>query len=347
MNIIYIINEENINNSSGVLQKVNQQVHEWKKQQHNVIQVLNIAEIPINTVFDKFLPVKIQTLLRFIRRTVKLQEIISRINPDIIYSRVMLYSPYLRFLKHYNYIVELNGIDIDEYKIKSKPLHIYNLLTRSFFYKLPKRFIAVSYELKEFYSSFLKPTEVISNASPNNLPGYEVPNEPLPERIVIGMIGSEECPWQGVDKFIKLANEVPEYNFEIIGKVKSPTPNNIKVHGPKDLESSCLIIKSWTVAISSLSFHVKNMYEASPLKSRLYLALQMPYIYAYRDTDGFIEDTLQIPNTKLNIQQNLDKIKRFTEYYRHNKCQRNHYIYSFEFKEKKRLEYFNKLIHSE
>jgi hypothetical protein len=54
------------------------------------------------------------------------------------------------------------------------------------------------------------------------------------------------------------------------------------------------------------------MDEASPLKSRQYLAHGVPFISAYADTDITASDfQLQLPNADNNITPNLDRIERF------------------------------------
>ena len=55
------------------------------------------------------------------------------------------------------------------------------------------------------------------------------------------------------------------------------------------------------------------MEEASPLKSRQYLALGLPMIIGYNDTDisNDKEYILDIGNYQNNIEDNIDKIKLF------------------------------------
>ena len=105
------------------------------------------------------------------------------------------------------------------------------------------------------------------------------------------------------------------------------------------------------VGISTLSLYLNNMQEASPLKSRQYLAHGLPIIYAYDDTDitQKYEFCLKLPNTPNNIASNIDKLKAFVYKVFQNKIYRSearrfaktHLDTSI--KEQKRLEFFRKI----
>jgi hypothetical protein len=55
------------------------------------------------------------------------------------------------------------------------------------------------------------------------------------------------------------------------------------------------------------------MHEASPLKSRNYLALGLPIIQAYEDTDLSEADgcVLQLPNHEDSVARNVSRIREF------------------------------------
>ena len=115
------------------------------------------------------------------------------------------------------------------------------------------------------------------------------------------------------------------------------------------------IVSKCDIGICSLSLHFNKMNEASPLKSRQYLAQGLPIIYAYNDTDfsGDEEFTLQIPNTLSNIEDKIDEIKKFIVKCHGNSELRlkarefalNHLDVSI--KEKKRIEFFKKVLAQE
>lgn len=345
MKILYVINEEDSTESSGVHQKISQQTNYWIKLGHSV-ELVNLYDLAPKKLYLPLFIKKVKTFIALYLSTRKLKYIIKSKDFDVIYSRAIPYTPYLNILKHKNFIIELNSKDLSEYKKTSKILYFYTILTRYFFYNLSDGFVAVSNELANYYNRFNKKTAIIANSLPD-LSKIDLPPHEPNKKAIIGFIGSENCPWHGIDKFTKMAMLFPEYNFEIIG-IRDIKENlkNLKCYGELDLETSCNIMNNWTIGVSSLSLHLKNMNEASSLKSRLYMALKLPIIYAYDDTDEPINGSLKIPNTSNNIEKSKDKIDRFIrEAYTSSLRPNNDKLNALN-KERSRMTFFKEVLNS-
>lgn len=341
MKIAYVIDIKKDNKSIGVLKKIEAQVNEWRKLGY---EVQEIYLFEFYTDLDEkltFLPKKISTFIRIYINSFALWAYLRKKKFDIVYSRAMLFTPFLIFLRRYNYIVELNANELDEYKKTSFGLYLYSLLTRSFGFSLPKGFVAVSNEIKEYYSNFKKPTLVIANACPDLK--FPTRTHGTNKRPVIGFIGSNQYLWNGSEKVLKLASRLVEYDFEIIGFHLEDPPANVTTFGFLKEEDSIEIMKKWNAAISTLSLYEQNLQEASPLKSRLYLAMNIPFVYAYDDTDEPFSHCLKIPNTPDNVDSHFREIEAFLrEIIEQNPVQLIHSC-NLAIKEKKRLDFMNSL----
>ena len=92
-------------------------------------------------------------------------------------------------------------------------------------------------------------------------------------------------------------------------------PPNLTLHGYLSSEEYLKVLAYADVAISSLALHRIQLNEASTLKSRECLALGLPLVVAYTDTD--LDDLqcdflLKIPNKEDNIQIHGEAIREFS-----------------------------------
>jgi hypothetical protein len=98
--------------------------------------------------------------------------------------------------------------------------------------------------------------------------------------------------------------------FYIIGPTGKDT-DNLKYLGILPNVAANEFIRTCDIGIGPLSLHLKGLTEASPLKTRQYLASGLPIIYGYRDTD--IPANSSFALELLNCKDNLDfeAIKKF------------------------------------
>ncbi len=363
MKILYVTGSD-ISIENSVLQKIQTTIKEWEKfgVQSHVLSLVSKYEKPIikNATILRSVQNKsfFQKLLNYSKDLKKLNNILSNINPDIIYTRQLRYTPCIihTIKKHCNYVVEINSDDVAERKLKNDLNSKYILFTRNLFFKKAAGFVFVTNELSKSknFTKYKKPYTVIANGIDTdyfNNSIREVSNKP---KIRFVFIGSPNQPWHGLDKILELAKKLPDYTFNIIGqdnKLLNKKLNNVVFHGYLPLYKAKEVIQNSDIGISSLSIHIKNMNEACSLKTRQYIAQGLPIIVGYDDTDFIGKDlnfVLNIGNYENNVNDNIDKIIEFS-----NKAKNINPNYIVKFaekhldlsvKEKKRLKFITKFI---
>jgi len=354
MTIAYLIDYD-INSNSGVLTKIFQQSQQWILKGYTVyyVSTKTLAIYDSNkNLMKQHKPLNINmkrvgTALKLLYSSYHLDRLLKNIDFDILYMRYMLFMPFLsKVLKKHKVIMEINADDTLEYKLHSNLTHIYNKYTRYLVLKHIDSFICVSDELKDKFIYFDKPIYVIANGIDTSK--YTVSkNQNHKPRLVF--IGTPNQSWHGIDKIIYMANHIDEFEFYIIG-TKAKDTDNLKYFGYLSERESTKIIQQCDVGIGTLSIYKKGLNEASPLKSRQYLACGLPIIYAYKDTDlrGDEEFTLLLENSKDNI--DLEKIKQFVnKVYQNNELQNSARVFAEDFldyekKENIRLNIFQKVL---
>lgn len=332
MKIAYLTHEE-ISRPSGVTNKMNGQIMQWKekgiqtklfslKSSHSDSPVTE-SEILSVCTSKKFS----RKYLAMARSVIQLHKKLSLFQPDIIYTRALLYVPNLiSTLKHAApYVVEINSNDVAELKTFSRVGHWYNLLTRDLFFKNAAAFVCVSQELSriEPFAKYRKPTLVIGNGIDTQKYKSILSTAPAEGPCRFVFIGTPGQSWHGIDKIGVLASALPEEHFTIIGltpqelekELRFTVPSNLEAIGYLDDHASSVAIASAHIGIGTLSLYAKGLEEASALKVRQYLALGLPVILGCKDTDlsshsePFI---LELPNTPDNISAHIEDIKRFS-----------------------------------
>jgi len=354
MKIVYMINYD-INENKGVIHKIKQNAVQWTLKGHVVyfvsLKTMAIYDSEYQILFqEKFLDIKygrLGTAINLLYSYYHLSNLIDKIEFDLIYMRYQLYMPFItKILKRNTVVMEINGDDTVEYKLSSKLTHFYNKLTRRFILKHANAFVSVSYELKEKFSYLKKPIIVIANGIDTKL---YVPQAVSNKQPILVFISTPNQPWQGVDKILSMANYFKDYIFYIIG-LDGISKDNIKYFGYMSNEESSNIINKCDVGIGTLSLYKQGLKEASPLKTRQYLACGIPIIYAYKDTDVPPDApfALELENKENNM--DYDKIKNFVDYVFENKNMRSEARrfaeekLDYKKKEQKRLDFFQKVL---
>jgi hypothetical protein len=354
MRILYLINYD-LNEENGVVNKIKQQSTVWTKQGHTVFFVSyktlslynNNYEIIENLKTLNIQFGRIGTALKLFYNMYFVEKLLKKIEFDIIYMRYQLYTPFIsNFLKKHKVIMEINSDDLEEYKLSSKITHNYNKYTRRFLLKYVDGFISVSYELRDKFLYWNKPIEVIANGIDTKSYKVVFPKNKVP---ILVFIGTPNQPWHGIDKIEKLAQKFLQYKFYIIGTKKENT-QNITYFGYLSNKESSKIVQQCDIGIGTLSLYKKGLQEASPLKTRQYLACGLPIIYAYDDTDikSVISFALKLDNSNNNL--DYSKIEYFIDNMFQNSNEREkarmfaEKTLDYEIKERKRLDFFKKII---
>jgi hypothetical protein len=241
--------------------------------------------------------------------------------PDVLYHRYSLAYPGLvRAVRKVPVVVEINTDDVSEYRLIAPRKATLNQLTRGLVLGRAAGFVAVTDELAQAPSfvKFDRPTAVVANGIDLD----EMPQLPAPalDRPTLAFIGQPNCPWHGLDKVVELARVRPGWDVDVVGPdhaevvaAAGTPPSNVRVHGLLAAADYLAILSRAHIGIGSLALHRKEMSEASTLKLREYLAVGLPSVIGYRDTDfpGGADFLLELPNVETNVRDTLPAIDDF------------------------------------
>lgn len=272
--------------------------------------------------------------------------------PDITYVRTsprhFVISRQLRGVSH---VIEIQTDDISESRGLSRFRQATTLATRRACLQRASGMVFASQELSEgaSYRGFTARRTVIAN-------GIDLSRiEPLPagqgkgQGLRFAFMGLPGLSWHGLDQVIALARLRPAWSFDIIGPRAADMswPVNVRAHGEMTADEYRPLLSQADAAISTLAWFRNGMNEGSPLKSREYLALGLPVIGAYLDTDlpTGAEFYLRIPNQDGATVDHVDDIERFAHSWQGRRIDRTAIqMLDQEIKEKKRLTFLRALV---
>ena len=355
MRIAYLVHRTD-GTASGVIRKIRSQAKQWVTQgavvrifllcragQERLRETLRVDGVDV-------VPHAYSSHPERMRSTSELATAIRRWKPNVVYRRYDLFYPaFDRLAESIPTVVEVNTDDIAEYRLGSGARRWYNRLTRSRVFSRASGLVFVSGELakREHFARYGKPSLVMGNGLDlRNVAPSEAPCNPTPRLIFIGAPG---LTWHGVDKILWLAEQLPDWHFDLIGAGAGgdPLPANVVAHGLLEPSDYQTLMLHADVAFGTLALHRKAMDEASPLKVREYLANGIPTVIGYRDTDfpkpkPFL---LQIPNTDNNVRESFREIVSFCERWKGRRVSRDEILHiATELKEERRLAFFEQII---
>lgn len=311
--------------TSGVGKKIIRHMSAWRATAHDVEFFMHTADRKIDT---PLLPGKIfffregKGLANEWERIVAVHRLLKAVKsyrPDIIYLRYGMYVYPIHLLASIAPLVEeLNTNDLSQHERLGIPYSLYNRITRGLIIKRTSGLVCMSNELAQnpYNTSFGKPTRVIGDSIDlDNISPLPAPENIQPR---VAFIGSPDSLWQGVDKLVRLASMFPDISIHIIGYDRilehASLPENLYLYGYIDNLRYTKILQTMDCAIGSLALHRIQLNESSPLKTRECLALGLPMVLPYKDTDLDDMDCdflLKIPNKEDNIQTHGKAIREF------------------------------------
>jgi hypothetical protein len=345
---------------SGVGKKIQHQVAVWNALGHEARLFMHAAkhepasDLIEAEVFPYEVRGKLQTEINRMRAAGRLVDAVAAFKPDLIYLRYSIYvHPAHRLMTIAPTVEEINTNDLTQHEDLGGITSLYNRFTRGIFLHRVRGLVTVSRELEvsPAFTPYRKPTCVIANGidlrsfTPLSAPANVVP------RLVF--IGSPGYIWHGVDKLVDFARRFPDLQLDIIGYDAlpefEPLPSNLNLHGYLSAEGYQSVLARADVAISSLALHRIHLQEASTLKSRECLAMGIPLVVAYMDTDlGDLDCdfVLKIPNKEDNIQTHGEAIRAFAQRMRGVRADRSLLETRIDSlrKEEMRLEFFDQIL---
>ncbi|MCC6298106.1 MAG: glycosyltransferase [Anaerolineales bacterium] len=310
---------------SGVGKKIQSQLAMWRALGHEARMFMHAstgepAERLIEAdVYPYEARGKFVTEINRIRAARRMVDAVAAFKPDIVYLRYGIYVyPVQRLMRIAPVVEEINTNDLTQHEDLGGLYSLYNRLTRGIFLRLVRGLVAVSRELEvsPAFVFYRKPTRVIANGieldsfTPLSAPSNQTPR--------LAFIGSPGYLWHGVDKLVDFARRFSDVQLDIVGYDSlpefEPLPPNLTLNGYLSSQDYLKVLARADAAISSLALHRIQLNEASTLKSRECLALGLPLVVAYKDTD--LDDLdcdflLKIPNKEDNIHTHGEAIRDF------------------------------------
>jgi glycosyltransferase involved in cell wall biosynthesis len=333
MRIAYLSQMADISTENGITKKIRSQCVAWQAAGHSVRY---FALAPTLAVWPGLAPLETELVARgsLVTRFFKAPNLARAINdwkPDIIYYRYGHHVTGLpRLFENIPTIAEINSDDLNEY-VLSFPLvkRIYHHLTRAWVLSRVAGFIPVTRELGARFSSFGRPALPIGNsvelaAFPHLSPSL------APPRLVF--LGSPGGHWHGMERIAQLATLLPSIHFDVIGldsaawgqQAKIAPASNVTLHGLLPRDRYAALLANCTAALGSFALYKNKMQEACPLKVREYLAVGLPVIAAYEDTDipPHADYFLRLPNDDSPLAPHLPRILDFLKHWQHRRVPR-------------------------
>jgi glycosyltransferase involved in cell wall biosynthesis len=323
MRIAYLVQMAELDAENGVVKKIAAQARTWLAAGHTV-QIFSLARNA--TVWPGLQPVAVHVVERGgpLRRLLRSRTLCAEIaawNPDVIYFRYAYHNPGLPGLfRQFPTVAELNTDDTQEYALTLSPAkQLYHRLTRRRVLDAVTAFVPVTRELGGRYTHFGRPLEVIGNGTPlDDFGPLPPPAAGSGPRLVF--IGTAQTPWHGLDRVGELAALLPGIGIDVIGSTQADwqntvggqmaAPPNLVFHGHRSRAQYEPLMQAATAAIGTLGLFRNHLSEACPLKVREYLALGLPVLAAYEDTDIPAEADyfLRLPNTADSLEPHRERI---------------------------------------
>jgi glycosyltransferase involved in cell wall biosynthesis len=346
-----------VTTETGISKKIGMQLTAWMQAGH---EVRYFALAPTGAVWQGLPATKTDVwvrghpLLRAVRSRILCTRI-RRWGPDVIYFRFAHHSPGLPGLfRSVPTVAEVNSDDVSEYR-NTLPAakRLYHRITRPRVLAPVAGFVTVTRELAARFASFGRPVVTIGNSVA--LAEFSPLPPPAAAARHLAFLGTTGTPWHGLERLAEIAAMLPQWSIEVIGVTAgtwrqlvpvSPTAN-LHLHGPLLRSTYEPLLASCTAAIGSLALFRNRMEEACSLKVREYLALGLPVIGAYRDTDipPDADYFLRLPNNSEPLAPWRDRIAAFIEHWRTRRVPRSAIAHlDVSVKEAQRLAFMEKIV---
>lgn len=316
---------------SGAAKKVNEQIRIWSNSgiEAKLFVITNSSGRKMWTNSEQtrvFIDTKgmQKIILRY-----KIFKTILELNPDLIYIRDSF--PFLlpRNKSQSRLILEVqSNVQAEVFK-RSKLKGVLSIALDSLFLRRINAFVFVANELSltRRFQNHIRMTDHLTIPNGIDLSQFEVLPTPLNnQRLGLFFIGQDNQPWHGSDQIYELANHMPDFDFHIVG-LRKPSEEeavNIFHYGVLTQHDYVPIAAKCVVGIGSLNLKSLNMSEASPLKTRHYLAMGLPVISRYTDSDfgKQVPFILSLPTGDEPISTYASEIRHFCTIWRNKRVSR-------------------------
>lgn len=309
--IAYLV-QHDITKNDGVAKKIASQVDEWRKLGFGVQVYAIVPKVGPSVLEARQYVSRGYIRLRLLPNKNLLSDIESY-SPDIVYFRYnSLSRDFLWLSRRFKIVGELNTLDIEEFKLLAVTHKTIKAWLRYFSYRFLRKFVlnrlsglvGVTYEILEHESNknFGQQKIVVPNAI--DLDAYPTIKS-LSSKVDkpnLFFIGTPNQPWHGVDLIRKMAVDLPDFNFHIVG-LDGTNLHNLFYYGYLPKSEYLKILRKCHICIGSIAMYRNGMKEACPLKVREYLSYGFPVIAGYQDT-AFLD--VETPSWFLKVDRNID-----------------------------------------
>ena len=159
-------------------------------------------------------------------------------------------------------------------------------------------------------------------------------------------VGHPNQKWHGAEDLVDFARANSDLDLHVVGLDGYQNLPNVHSYGLLTIDKYRYIAEKCTVGIGSLKLEVTGMTEASPLKTREYLAMGLPVITRYIDPDFFQSTNfiLRLPQDGEPLEAFSTEIRNFIEFWAGRRVPRDEISHlDVREKEKIRLEFLSDL----
>ena len=237
---------------------------------------------------DSFRPrFRAEWIFEMHRRAKRLRRALEVADPDLVYTRELVWSPGLKsILDGFPVVIEVNSDRGEELRRQSRAASMFWRMTVPGIRRRAAGMVAVTGELLDrTLPSGVSGLVITNGTSVASTPPIQADSSPKP---VILMLLGRAASWHGLDRLSLLADALPEFEFVVCGDLGEESKDlsaAIRKEPSRIGEDLTEILSEATVAVASLAISRNMMSQACPLKSRTCLAAGLPLIYGYEDPD--------------------------------------------------------------
>ncbi len=335
--------------NSGVYKKISDQISQWIKLgvEPHLFVITDESSVTSWSEFNCEVDVLVDTnLLNKIRHRFQLLRRSKKAGIDLLYVRDVFPLLYPKF--SIPVVLEVQSLHSSELSLRNrKALLLYQVFSK-FMYKQVSAAVYVTNELLEVNEARLSdksPKKVIGNGI--SLSRVKSFHPQASDRLSIFFVGHPNQPWHGIADLVDFIGIHPEIDLHLVGdESRHPFPN-VFSHGSLDEKSYAEIAESCVAGVGSLALITIGLREASPLKSREYLAMGLPVIARYSDPDftpapNYI---LELPQDGSTLESHAEEILTFLKYWSGKRVPRNSIAHvDVQSKETLRLDFFQDIL---
>lgn len=323
---------------SGINKKISAQISEWRSKGHQVFAlfIMNTEQLPPELSSTDAEVIVQRSLVSKYFKDRRLEIALKKSVPDLVYIR-MGSLPVFSVSRIFDckVVLEINTRVFEELKVSYKGAK-YLLLRFHFKHLLSKASGYVGVTEECLYGLPKKPSIQVGNSICLDPQLYESVVRGREYSNICIFVGSEGCPWHGVDRLVEIARNNSDFSFWIVGYKKEVVesvldgylPDNVVTHGYLTGNDYRDVLKKASLAFGSLAMDRNGMRFSSSLKNRDYLQYGLPIIMQGIDSDlegldsvvclpiAFSPEDVRRALEGISLQKSIDNIDSFSKIYK-------------------------------